>query len=351
MTFASWRALFALSIAAEGYAAQTRTRYARELAIFSGFCESHLGLADVRDVGSEHILAYEQHLAHLHRSEERPRYRSSSQAGMLTVVRLAFRFLVHTERLLASPCDRLDLRRPKRYGERRTLSEEELARMLDAISGADPLSLRDRALFELLYGTGMRSGETLALLLTDVDLVSGRLLVREGKGGKDRLVPLGSKLCVHLGRYLEHGRPKLASRPDADRIRFFLTLQGAPLRHHVVELQLKVRLKAAGIEPQGVSPHVLRHSCATHLLASGAHLKQVAELLGHASMETTVVYTHFSPGSLRKVLKRFHPRENALWEDLIRLEERFRAAASSPPPHGRTAASEGTLSTGEGSNR
>lgn len=327
MTFSLWQKLFSLSLSSEGFAEQTRKRYARDLASFADFCQTECGLDDVRDVTSEHVSTYEQHLGSLMRDDERQRYTQSSVSGMLSVVSLAFRFLVHTQRILSNPCDRLDLARPKRYLERKTLSELDCARMLDAISGGDPLSLRDRALFELLYGTGIRSGEAVALKLTDVDLAAGRLLVRQGKGNKDRLVPLGVKLCQVLSRYLSEAMPKLAAITGADQEQFFLTTKGTALRHHVIELQLKRRLEAVGIETAGISPHVLRHSCATHLLASGARLKQVAELLGHASMQTTVIYTHFSPGSLRKVLKRFHPRENELWEELQGLEERFENAA------------------------
>ncbi|WP_233216501.1 site-specific tyrosine recombinase XerD [Blastopirellula marina] len=169
----------------------------------------------------------------------------------------------------------------------------------------DPYWRRDRAILEVLYACGCRASEIAGLKANDVHLKEGFCRLH-GKGNKQRLVPLGEKAVKACQDYLENERPKLSARRN-DSPEFFLTRTGRPLRREAIWEMVKKYALRAGIDPD-VSPHTLRHSFATHLLAGGADLRQVQELLGHASIATTQIYTHVDQSRLKKVHATFHPR-------------------------------------------
>jgi len=183
-----------------------------------------------------------------------------------------------------------------------TLSEPEVEELFDRPVAADPRRLRDRALLELLYGCGLRASEACGLRIADVDADEGTVRVI-GKGGKERVVPLGGAAADALGRYLRTGRPRLG-RPATDRV--FLSVRGRPLGPTDVRRALRRELDAAGLAQR--PPHALRHTFATHLLEHGADLRSIQELLGHASVGTTQVYTHVSVRHLRAAHAASHPR-------------------------------------------
>jgi site-specific recombinase XerD len=183
-----------------------------------------------------------------------------------------------------------------------TLSEPEMEELFDRPVVADPRRLRDRALLELLYGCGLRASEACGLRIADVDADEGTVRVT-GKGGKERVVPLGGAAADALGRYLRTGRPRLG-RPETDRV--FLSVRGRPLGPTDVRRALRRELDAAGLAQR--PPHALRHTFATHLLEHGADLRSIQELLGHASVGTTQVYTHVSVRHLRAAHAASHPR-------------------------------------------
>jgi len=186
----------------------------------------------------------------------------------------------------------------------RTLSPSEAERLIDAAAGTTPRSLRDRALVELLYGAGLRVGEAVGLGKTDVDLEQ-RLVRATGKGSKERIVPLGRPAADALRRYLSRGRPHLDRR---HRPELFLNAQGGGLTRAGIFLVLRRLAAKAGLEPERVHPHLLRHSFATHLLEGGADLRSVQEMLGHASLATTQIYTHVTTDRLRRAYRQAHPR-------------------------------------------
>jgi len=183
-----------------------------------------------------------------------------------------------------------------------TLSAPEVEELFDRPVAADPRRLRDRALLELLYGCGLRASEACGLRIADVDADEGTVRVT-GKGGKERVVPLGGAAADALGRYLRTGRPRLG-RPETDRV--FLSVRGRPLGPTDVRRALRRELDAAGLAQR--PPHALRHTFATHLLEHGADLRSIQELLGHASVGTTQVYTHVSVRHLRAAHAASHPR-------------------------------------------
>jgi tyrosine recombinase XerC len=195
---------------------------------------------------------------------------------------------------------------PKR-GSRlpRVLPAEQAARLLDRIPASTPLEVRDRAMLELAYGCGLRADEVRSLDRDDVDFESESVRVK-GKGGKERIVPIGEPAQRALRRYLERARPALADR-GASETAMFVSKRGRRLHTSDVRRRLERWVREAGL-PGGVSPHVLRHSFATHLLEGGADLRSIQELLGHASVSTTQVYTRVEPGRLRRQYARSHPR-------------------------------------------
>jgi integrase/recombinase XerD len=188
----------------------------------------------------------------------------------------------------------------------KVLSPEQIERLLASPGRADPSWRRDRALLELLYATGCRASELSNLRLCDVHLDEAFCICR-GKGDKERLVPLGARAVAAVRAYLEHERPKLAAQSHTTADLALLSHRGRRLRRERIWELLKRYARRTGVPPE-VSPHTLRHSFATHLLAGGADLRQVQEMLGHASIATTQIYTHVDATRLKAVHKKFHPR-------------------------------------------
>jgi integrase/recombinase XerD len=185
----------------------------------------------------------------------------------------------------------------------RTLSPAEAERLIDAARGTTPRDLRDCALVELLYGAGLRVSEAIGLESGDVDL-DERLVRCTGKGGKDRVVPIGRQAAEALRRYLSRGRPYLDRR---HRPELFLNARGGPLTRAGAFLILRRLAAKGGLDPERVHPHLLRHSFATHLIEGGADLRSVQEMLGHADLATTELYTHVTDKRRRETYFRAHP--------------------------------------------
>ena len=185
----------------------------------------------------------------------------------------------------------------------RTLSAREAERLIEAAAGTTPRSFRDAALVELLYGAGLRVSEAVGLERASVDLEE-RLVRCLGKGGKERVVPIGRRAAVALRRYLSRGRPFLDRR---HRPELFLNSRGGPLTRAGAFLILRKLAERAGLEPERVHPHLLRHSFATHLLEGGADLRSVQEMLGHADLATTELYTHVTDKRRREAYFSAHP--------------------------------------------
>jgi integrase/recombinase XerD len=184
------------------------------------------------------------------------------------------------------------------------LGRSEVARLLEQPKGTDPIALRDRALLELMYACGLRSSEAVDLELSQVDLEDGMLRVR-GKGSKERIVPVGSAAKSAVSAYLSRGRPLLTGeRPETH---LFVNFRGTGLTRQGLYKIIQRHAASAGLQDK-MSPHTLRHSFATHLLAGGCDLRSLQEMLGHADVATTQIYTHLSTHQLKKVYFTAHPR-------------------------------------------
>jgi integrase/recombinase XerD len=223
-------------------------------------------------------------------------------ARKAAAIRAFFRHLVLLGAATDNPAAELDLpRRTRRLP--RALSPGEVERLIDAAIGTAPRDLRDRALVELLYGAGLRVSEAVGLECNGVDL-ERRLVRCVGKGNKERIVPLGRQAVDALRRYLARGRPYLDRRR---RPELFLNAHGGPLTRAGAFLILRRLAAKAGLEPERIHPHLLRHSFATHLLEGGADLRSVQEMLGHADLATTELYTHVTDRRRRDAYYAAHP--------------------------------------------
>ena len=238
------------------------------------------------------------------RAERDAGRRSSTRARHAVAIRMWLRFLKARRWIVSDPSELLDTPKKARPLPR-VLSEEEVFAMLDAVKDADPRSLRDRALLEVLYGCGLRVSELCDL--RQEDLLAGGELVRVlGKGAKERIVPLGGAAGRALAAYCASARD-VFTRGNLAETHIFVTRLGRPFTRQGVFKIIRERALAVGIAPGRISPHVLRHCFASHMLQHGADIRAIQELLGHADVGTTQVYTHVDAARLAEVHK-LHPR-------------------------------------------
>ncbi|MBC7185696.1 MAG: site-specific tyrosine recombinase XerD [Calditrichaeota bacterium] len=229
----------------------------------------------------------------------------TSVARNLSAIRMFHRFLVAEELAETDPTETTRL--PKRAQVLPTvLDQYEVERLLEQPDAAEPLGVRDRAILEFLYATGVRVSELVAVQLSDI-LVEEGLVRVFGKGGKERIVPIGEQAIFWVQRYVSEVRPRYAQLARS-RNALFIGVRGNPLTRKAVWEIMKKYARAAGIRKE-VSPHSLRHSFATHLIEGGADLRVVQEMLGHADISTTQVYTHIDRQYLREVHRQYHPLE------------------------------------------
>lgn len=257
-------------------------------------------ISDARAVTDTHLAGYAQMLAQ-HTTRTGQHLAPASRAAALSVIRRFYGWLEARAIVLQNPARILTL--PKsRSLPRGVLTIAQARRLMAAPYPESAIGLRDRAVLELLYGTGLRLGEAARTDVTDLDLRSGLLLVRNGKGRKDRIVPVCGGAASALTRYVTESRPELATRIDAA---LFLSRDGARLGAAGVRARIQYYGRRIGVR---LTPHTLRHTCATHLLRGGADLRHVQALLGHRRLTTTALYTRVAIADLRDVIARCHPR-------------------------------------------
>jgi integrase/recombinase XerD len=268
--------------------------YERDLALFAEYLEGEHALPIT--AGQAQVAGFLEHL-------QKHGVQSRSVARKLSCLRGFYKWLLLDKRIGHNPT--VNLESPSSWKVLpKALAQSEVERMMEHVGTAadhpqaDAVALRDRAIVEMLYAGGVRVSELTGLGVEDLSLVEGRMLVR-GKGDKERIVPLGRIAVEALHAYLTHGRPALARRPGERRL--FLSIRGAALtRQWVWKLVKRLDSRA--------SPHVMRHSCATHMVENGADLRTVQTLLGHADISTTQIYTHLALGRLKAVHRAHHPR-------------------------------------------
>jgi len=283
----------------ENASGETLRAYASDLAQFEAWFAREGGAGETPGIVDVDVLAVRGWVASLNRSG----LERTSVGRKLSALRSLFHWLVKIGRVETNPAEAVATpKQPKRLP--RDLTVDETFALLDGIVGDDLAGVRDRALLEFLYGTGIRVGELTALDLDDVDLAAGVVRV-VGKGRKERMVPFGSKATEAVRAWLRASSSLRESGPEPEAL--FLNLRAGRLTARSVRRILDRRLLQASVMAD-VSPHALRHSFATHLLGGGADLRAIQELLGHASLSTTQRYTHVTPDSLMRVYDRAHPR-------------------------------------------
>ncbi|NJM39196.1 MAG: site-specific tyrosine recombinase XerC [Akkermansiaceae bacterium] len=251
------------------------------------------------------LESYQRHLMRHRKSNDKP-LGLSTQRIRLGVLRDYFSWLTKQDHLQANPAADLELPRPEKRLPKEPLSLQQIQNLLAIPDVTDPLGIRDRALLELFYSTGIRRSELTQLQLHDLNPERQTLQIRQGKGSKDRVVPVGNRALKWVETYLETVRPKLLLHPAEQAL--FLTSYGGPFHPDVLSRMVAKWLKQSGMDRPG-SCHLLRHSCATHLLEGGADIRYIQQLLGHEQLETTAIYTQVSIERLKEVHTRCHPAE------------------------------------------
>jgi integrase/recombinase XerC/integrase/recombinase XerD len=293
----AWRDALALldaDLRRRGAADRTRRAYAIDIGQFATWCEGQQ--MSPAEVTPRTLRRYAATLSDR-------RAVAATVARKLAALRAFYRALREHGEVAQNPADLIPApKRPRTLP--RVLRPDEMAAVLDRIPASTPLDLRDRALFEIAYASGLRAEEIVTLDVTSVDFDSEELRV-EGKGRKTRIVPSGELALRALQRYLERARPALANRDGEPAL--FLSKSGRRLSTSDVRRRLRVWARHAELQG-GVSPHTLRHSFATHLLEGGADLRAIQELLGHASISTTQIYTRVESARLKSAYAKSHPR-------------------------------------------
>jgi integrase/recombinase XerD len=297
-----------------GQSDNTAKTYAALLGKFTAWAEKQ-NLTDWKSVELKHLLEFLQNERARNTSIGRPAKKESAKKISLrrlsgesvyleiAALRAFYKFAENEKFLPANPAENLSLpRRWKRLPK--ALSNDEIKKLLEPENPETPENLCDQAILELAYASGLRLSELKNLRLEQLHLDAGFINII-GKGNKERVVPVGRTAVTAMNRYIEVGRPKLVTPKSPANV--FLTRRGTPFAAVTLWLHIKNRVRRAGVE-RNMTPHMLRHSFATHLLEHGADLRVIQELLGHANISTTEIYTHVTGNRLREIHRKFHPR-------------------------------------------
>jgi site-specific recombinase XerD len=284
------------------FAESTARGYVRSVRFFLDWLRDRA--APLVDVRTADIEAYQADVCALRRKDGSP-YSVDLQVQRLSAVKTLFRFLYQRGYVLADPSAPVQYPRRELRLPRGVLTREETRRLVEAPDTKTPLGLRDRAILETFYGTGIRAGELAKLKTGDVDTEDKVLRVLLGKGAKDRNVPLTRAAAEAIEDYLLHGRPKIRGAVKSPWL--FLALRGGRMYPDALNSIVQAAARKTGLEKHATC-HTLRHSVATHLLKGGADIRHIQKLLGHRSLQSTERYTHVEVSDLSKVLRRAHPR-------------------------------------------
>ena len=281
----------------KGLSANTCASYASDLKFFINFLADHKITAPT-EVTREEIVAFLQ-------DEREEGMSSATRARRSAAIRTYFRYLKERRLIKVNPAELMESPKLDRILPK-TLSEKEVFEMIDAIPASTARDLRDRALIEVMYGCGLRVSEACALKTDDI-VADGELLRIFGKGSKERLVPIGGAAGRALTAYYAGARGEF-TKGNLAETHIFVTRLGRPFTRQGVFKIIKARAAAVGIADDRISPHVLRHCFASHMLAHGADIRAIQEMLGHADIGTTQIYTHVDVASFSSIHRQYHPR-------------------------------------------
>jgi integrase/recombinase XerD len=298
-------ARFVEAMTAWNWSKKTVISYDQNVRAFFTWLEQETEAEALTEVSPDIVASYQMALLSMEKRNGE-HLSVGTQHQRLTAIKSFFRFLVTEGKVLTNPTAAVTLPKKRVILPQPLVSAKETIRMLDRIDTSTPMGLRDRAVVELLYSTGIRNAELRAVKVTDFDPHAEIVIIIAGKGNKDRVVPLGPVATTIISDYIAQARPKLSKRPNVPNL--FLTKNGHALDTLSVINIVKRATKNAGIT-KPVRPHRLRHACATHMLKGGADIRHIQKLLGHATLQTTQIYTRVEIGDLKAVHRRFHPRE------------------------------------------
>lgn len=270
---------------------------------FSLWCEER-GVLRPTEVTRQIVERFQRFLFHsINPRTDRP-ISLAYQNTVLTNLRSFFRWMAKQNLVLYNPVADIDIPRRDKRLPKKILNQEELARIMNAPDLRTPLGLRDRAILETLYSTAIRRMEVCNLNVDDVDIESGIVFVRQGKGRKDRVVPIGERACQWIRAFLHDGRPHMVTPPDPGAL--FLTPAGRRMPRGRLTACVISHLSKCGVTHRGAS-HLFRHTCATHMLEGGADIRYIQAMLGHAVLQTTEIYTHVAIKKLKDIHTATHP--------------------------------------------
>ncbi len=298
--------------AAMGLSDQTVISRKRALSRFAVWCNER-DLNRPQDITRPILERYRRHLFHYRKSNGEP-ISFATQQQRLIPIKAFFKWLTKENYILYNPASELELPKVHKRLPKAILSADEVERILNQTLLHGEIGIRDRAIIETLYSSGIRRMELINLSLYDVDLKNGTLMVREGKGKKDRLVPLGQRACNWIERYRDEVRSGLVT--DQNDNTLFLHESGEPLRKNRLTDLVKKHIAAAGINKPGAC-HLFRHSMATLMLDNGADIRHIQAILGHSQLSTTEIYTQVAIRKLKAVHALTHPADRAREVDKV----------------------------------
>jgi len=263
------------------------------------------GIADLAAVTPQIVAGYQAWVYNYQTRFGKP-FTIATQIQVLNNLQVFYRYLVKTGKVLSSPADIIRLPKEPRKLPAVVLTQKEMKKLLVQPDTSTVLGFRDRTMYEVLYSTGIRIGELIRLRTQDVALSEGTIFIHAGKGGKDRVVPLGKAACRYVKEYLQKIRLFLSHSSTGDVV--FPDRLGKPFDRSGILKKLAVYAMRAGLKKR-ITVHTFRHTLATEMLKHGADLRQIQELLGHTSLRTTQLYTHIVKGELKRILAQCHPRE------------------------------------------
>ncbi|KHN55402.1 site-specific tyrosine recombinase XerC [Pectobacterium fontis] len=288
-----------------GYSARTAESYRERLLPFVAWCEDR-GVLYAPQVSLSVLEGYQRWLRSYRKADGKA-LTAGSQLNRLTGIRMLLRWLLKRHLILYNPAEMLTLPKEEKRLPAQVLSVEETGGVLQSVESGTVIGLRNRVILEVLWSSGIRRAEAASLMLGDIDLSRGVMVVRQGKGNKDRVVPLGERACQWLTRYLNHARPELAKRYDSGHL--FISHKGTGLSRTTLTQMAGKAIRETGHLDKPGACHLFRHSMATQMLENGADTRHIQAILGHEKLETTQIYTRVAIGHLQKVHEQTHPAE------------------------------------------
>ncbi|MDC9598285.1 site-specific tyrosine recombinase XerC [Xenorhabdus anantnagensis] len=293
------------TLTAQGRTRKTLEAYRERLLPFVDWCEQRTVQYPAQVTLG--LLESWQHYLRSYRKADGQPYSNNSQRDRLSTLRIWFRYLLQRHHILYNPAEQLVLPKEEKRLPAQILSERETTQVLDSLDDQSLLGLRNRVMLEILWSSGIRRMELRQLRWGDIDVERGAVVVNQGKGHKDRVVPIGERALSWLTRYLVHVRPQLAAQYDSGYL--FISQKGRPLSPgHLTHIAGKAIRQQAQLDKPGAC-HLFRHSMATQMLDNGADIRHIQAMLGHEKLNTTQVYTRVAIGHLKKVHKQTHPAE------------------------------------------